>query len=144
MNFTISITGQNELKNALDALIPLPYEYEDFVKNDLLDYLHSQTLRTFSSQQDPYGNAWAPLSPYTLKRKKTNRIMFETGNLMRSFNIDRNDLSLSFNIDYAIKHQTGETRLPQRLLLPIESRGLPNTWVSIIESNTNSFLEGFL
>jgi phage gpG-like protein len=146
MNFTLSITGEQELLDGLNALIQLPYEYEEFVKDDLLESLRSQTLRTFASQQDPYGNAWAPLSPYTLKHKKTNRIMYETGNLMRSLTIDKNDLSLSFNISYALKHQTGEPEknLPQRLLLPIESQGLPSTWESDIDDLTNAFLENFL
>lgn len=141
---TIQISGLNELYAGLDSLEKFIPEYEDFVKNDMMESLYEQTLKTFANQQNPYSQAWIPLSPYTLKRKKTNRIMYETGALMRSLNVDKNDISLSFNIAYALKHQTGETRLPQRLLLPAEEKGLPKTWSEIIESQTNLFLANYL
>ena len=140
------IEGVEETLKGLEALTTLPDDYAQYVSDDILSALAGRALTTFANQQDPYGVAWAPLSLFTLKRKKTSRIMFETGRLLRSFDIDKQDLTLSFNISYALKHQTGEPEknLPQRLLLTIESQGLPNSWESDIENLTNDFLENFL
>lgn len=140
------IEGVDETLKGIEQLTSFPKSYEQYVKTDILDALAVRNKETFMNQQNPYGEAWSPLSPYTLRIKKTNRIMYETGQLLRSFNIDRQNVSLSFNIAYALKHQLGEPakRLPQRLLLPIESQGLPSAWETIIETMTNNFLSGYL
>lgn len=86
--------------------------------------LHQVDL-TFSEQRDPYGVAWAAL------KGRTGPILKRSGRLARSFqtsNVNETGFDLESSVDYAVHHQYGTARIPQRMMLPIKQKGLGPIW----------------
>ena len=77
--------------------------------------------RDFAAQRDPGGARWAGLRPATRARKRGGAILRETGALAGSIGIRSsggNAVAIaSTGVDYAIYHQTGTSRMPQRRFL---------------------------
>ena len=74
---------------------------------------------------DAQGKPWTPLKPATLKRKRTNRMLFEEGDLLRGPVYRASNQVLAFGIsDFkAPFHQFGTTRgLPARPLLGLSKQ----------------------
>lgn len=78
--------------------------------------------RQFVTERDPYGNRWQK------KERKDGRktLTGPTGRLQRRVKVSPVKLIVSFNTPYASFHQSGTSRMPQRLLFP--DAGLPRTW----------------
>lgn len=78
----------------------------------------------FRDQKNPYGESWEKLSDGTKFDK--------TGAIQKSFKSTSTPTSakIESNLDFAIYHQTGTKRLPQRKMLPDgEGGGLEgSTW----------------
>ena len=76
----------------------------------------------FNTETGSDGKRWSPLSPYTLKRKRTNRILFETGRMKESIDpkaVFKNDeLWIEYRgfEHYLVYHQSTAPRhkLPRR------------------------------
>jgi phage gpG-like protein len=62
---------------------------------------------TFADQQDPWGNAWKPLSPWS----RSGQPLRDTGRLMNSIasQISGNTLLVGTGVCYALTHQFGAT-----------------------------------
>lgn len=79
--------------------------------------------RQFDNFNDPYGKKWAPLSPNTIARKKQNKdkILTHYTPLRKSIRVDvvQEGLRLTASVPYAKFHQTGTSKMPQRLILAI-------------------------
>lgn len=79
--------------------------------------------KQFDNHTDPDGRPWAPLSPKTIARKKQNRdkILTHYGPLRKSIKVEvvQEGLRLTAGATYAKFHQTGTSRMPQRLILAI-------------------------
>lgn len=56
----------------------------DAMREEVARYLRNQWVRNFNLQGTLYG-PWAPLSPYTLARKQSNRKLYETGKMYGQF-----------------------------------------------------------
>ncbi len=86
----------------------------------------------FSAQKDPYGKAWAPLAPSTVRRKGSSRILTHTGAMASSVNVKAEGASIALSIDDpGIHHQFGTKHMPARPVLPSDS--LPQAWQDEIE-----------
>jgi phage virion morphogenesis protein len=66
----------------------------------------------FTDQQDPWGNAWAPLSA----RSRSGQPLRDTGRLMNSIDkqISGNTLTVGTNVCYGLVHQFGATVTAQK------------------------------
>ena len=56
------------VQDALNQLLQLTQNTEP-VMSEIAEYLHGRTRDNFDAEQDPDGNAWAPLKDSTKKRK---------------------------------------------------------------------------
>lgn len=76
---------------------------------DIGEYLQQSTDERFRSQVGPDGSPWAPLAPSTLARKRTNRILRESGDLQDTLRYQVSDSELAFGTDrpYGAIHQFG-------------------------------------
>nr|WP_242028584.1 phage virion morphogenesis protein [Pseudanabaena sp. FACHB-2040] len=83
-------------------------------------YKERSTKEQFASETDPDGAAWAPLARSTLRRKKTSSILRETGSTAVSVAMVGPSglvVRVVVGTGYAIYHQTGTTKMPQRKIL---------------------------
>ena len=75
------------------------------------DRIAEQTKRRFEAGgPDPAGEPWAALKPATLKQKKRDKILTESGQLKNSIRyqmIGKNTVSIGTNKIYAAIHQLG-------------------------------------
>lgn len=89
--------------------------------------LEDSTKKRFSSQESPDGVAWSPLSQVTLDRKKTGRILYESGDLFDSIRFEAGDdfvQLIAGPTEYAATHQFGraDNRMFGGPLAPIPAR----------------------
>ena len=107
----------------------------------------------FASESNPYGQEWAPLSPFTVRLKKSSRRLYESGALSKSFKRDvRGDGFLidSSEQELADKQASGTARgsvfpfaiIPSRVMVP-DADNLPPLWQAQIDSASKRFLESF-
>lgn len=87
--------------------------------------LHRQTLRTFMMEKDPWGRPWKPLKPATIERKRSSKILRDTGRLWQSFTwrVEGDTLHFGTNVEYAPYHQFGTKHIPRRPFLPLDESG---------------------
>ncbi|MCC6594270.1 MAG: phage virion morphogenesis protein [Xanthomonadales bacterium] len=89
--------------------------------------LEDSTKKRFSSQESPDDVAWSPLSQVTLDRKKTGRILYESGDLFDSIRFEAGAdfvQLLAGPTEYAATHQFGraDNRMFGGPLAPIPAR----------------------
>lgn len=79
--------------------------------------------KQFETGTDPEGKPWAPLSPKTVALKKQNKdkILVHYGPLRKSIKVEvvQEGLRLTAGVPYAKFHQSGTSKIPQRLILAI-------------------------
>lgn len=70
----------------------------------------------FDAQISPTGQAWAPLSPKTAKRKQFGRILYRSGVLRNTLRYNASSREVRFGTDrkYGIYHQFGTRHMPAR------------------------------
>ena len=116
-NITYELTSQGALsvlQAAADALgSPRP------LLRDIGEALLHSTQDRFTSQTDPDGNAWAPLSPRYQRRKKYNagKILTLRGYLRNTltFQVGENEVAVGSNRAYAARmHFGGEFEVQAR------------------------------
>lgn len=103
-------------KNLKSSVANLEPAFDQFGR-----YVKSQTEEQFNKEVDPDGDAWQPLSPYTLLRKSTNTILRETGAMAKSFFYRANKQSFEFGLDdfkYKFHHE-GTSKMPARVVIGI-------------------------
>ena len=91
---------------------------------------------SFENQKSPFGKKWEKLSPRTLKKKRGNKILIESGMLSQSIRgrvSGSNGVSVGSNLAYAAIHQFGggagrglKVKIPARPFLPVENNELPD------------------
>lgn len=114
--------------------------------------MEDSTRARFRTQRSPDGTPWADLSPVTLARKRTDRILYESGDLLNSirFEADANQVQLIAGpTEYAATHQFG--RADNRMYnsedgnpAPIPARpflGLSDADLAEVEDALSSFLD---
>lgn len=90
--------------------------------------VHRLIIQGFERQADPWGRPWQPLSPVTIERKGSSRILEDTGRLRQSITwrvIGREAVAAGTNVEYAPVHQFGwpEQHIPKRPFLPLATDG---------------------
>jgi len=98
----------------------------------------SRVQLEFRLSKDPYGQAWKPLSPNTIKkrRKQSAVPLVDTGAMRASVSYTVKGTAtviVGVGKQYAIYHQTGTKHIPRRQILPSSDRGLPDKWALIIK-----------
>lgn len=95
----------------------------------------TQVAFGFRRSRDPYGEAWEPLK-YDRPRGG-NKPLVDTGRMRNSFsavNVDADGFEIGTNVEYMTHHQYGTADLPQRMMLPIEARGLGPIWTRAFQA----------
>jgi len=83
--------------------------------------------RQFDTGTDPYGRAWKPLKPSTIKKKGHARILIDKEKLRKGIDVrpmSGAGVQITIDADYAKYHQGTRPILP--------NRGLPATWKAAI------------
>jgi phage gpG-like protein len=107
---------KDKLKNKEYALKKVSEYLKDFYSKDV-----------FASEGSVYGTRWAALAPSTAAEKSRSYpgrgILERTGELKRSFRFttSKDALQISNPVLYARYHQTGTSRMPQRVILDMKS-----------------------
>ncbi len=123
----VKITISGNAKDELTVLIKKAASIDKPIREATL-FMERETKLNFARETDPDGNPWSALSPSTLKYKRTNSILRETGTLANSVAGESNGTvgRVRISSDYGIWHQTGTSRMPQRKIIGIsESRHIP-------------------
>ena len=125
----------NELEN------PLP------LVRAIAAYQKGQFRNNIALGLDAYGDRFTPLnSDYARSKIKAvgrRAILSYSGNMLSTYfqDISKNGVRAGFKSPIAGYHQKGSDRLPQRLLLPTEDRGLPTRDQEIYTNLTIKYLE---
>jgi len=100
---------------------------------EVIDVLQEMERGFFASSAGPDGEPWAPLRPYTVKKKGHGIILRETYELEASLigvsatsvrNIDGKNLEFGTNRPWAWVHQDGQGRIPQRMMVGVSDEGM--------------------
>lgn len=88
----------------------------------------------FRDQKDPYGNSWDP--------DKTGTVFDPKHSIQRAFKVEKTATGVEVynTLDFAIYHQTGTDKLPQRMMLPDPNKGLGDWGDNIIREMENAAL----
>lgn len=125
------MAGLRDLSARLKELQSVPSRIARRVAASINEQLADQ----FEQGVNAYGNAWKPLLPQTIRRKKGDaRILRRTDEL--STNTIAKPMAGSGieieSLDYGEKHQTGTKHMVARKILP-DGSALPRGWTDAIE-----------
>jgi len=87
------------------------------------NYMEQETERQFATETDPDGVRWAALAPSTLAQKRRlgypDSILTRTGKMRNSVVAiaDARSVLIGVDVPYAIFHQQGTRKMPQRRIL---------------------------
>jgi len=97
---------------------------EPLMKSNAL--MRSAIDRNFITSGRELGKPWQSLSPQTLKRKKGNKILIDTGKMRKSFASTITPMSATIvnNTQYFKFHQSDKarSRLPRRIMMRIDKK----------------------
>ena len=130
------MSGLDTLMANLGELEGIPSRIAAKVSERLTDLLFEE----FEEEHDPYGAAWAPLLPQTVKRKRgDDRILRRTDALsIETVAHPRGGAGIEISsLDYGRFHQTGTRHMVARPVLPGGDE-LPDSWQAIIEEETEA------
>lgn len=120
---------QQRVDRVLETLLAKAKDVNGALKN-VGEALLQTTLERFSTQTDPEGHKWQPLSELTQKlRGSSSPILNRTGRLKGSivYQVEGSVLKLGPNTVDAAVHQFGATIVPKdkkALRIPVQSGGL--------------------
>lgn len=92
------------------------------------NYFLTETEKQFVSEKDPEGNRWADLAPSTLAEKRRlgypDDILTRTGKMRKSVDAiaTAKTLVIRMRSEYAIFHQEGTSKMPQRKILGMNDK----------------------
>jgi len=140
----IKITGIKALEELSHQFQKLGGEIEDVAEASGEEIADEVVRDQFNNESDPYGQKWKPLSPGYLKQKKrrpgrgVKKIGVLTGAMAGTLKSRSSGatFTISFGKYYA------EYFNAERPLLP--DKGLPETWVEVIEDNFGSQIDEIL
>lgn len=124
-----------DVRKIVDALGRLPRDLAVAAAPDITTLLRRQFLEGV----DPYGNAWAPLKPSTLRQHGPPPLTFKgalrDGTVAEPMTGVRIGLTLRVGARYGAFHQlgfrVGKTKVPARKVLP--NRGIPAAWRAVLD-----------
>jgi hypothetical protein len=122
------------LMDNLGELTTIPSRVAKAAAADINGFIQEE----FDEEQDPYGDAWAPDAPSTVKKKGHDRIMFETG--------ETKDTTMArptagAGIEITSTQQAGYNQFPRgdvpaRPVLPSRDE-LPEEWQDAIQKRVD-------
>jgi phage gpG-like protein len=120
----IAITGRQSLALTMHAFA-----------RDLVDLID----KNFEKEVDPRDNKWADLKPATWARKKTRKILTETGKLRKSIKVEgsRSGIKMSANVAYASYLQYGTAKMPARPFLDVSPK-----WLNLLRDRILKYIRG--
>lgn len=92
------------------------------------NYFLVETEKQFVTETDPEGNKWADLAPSTLAQKRRlgypDDILTRTGKMRKSAIAiaSAKTLVITMRSEYAIYHQEGTSKMPQRKILGMNDK----------------------
>jgi phage gpG-like protein len=133
----IRINGNAATKlRALRAQLSDPRSLLQSISKNLAEETLELVRQGFEKEEDPYGEAWAPL------KYRDGKILQDTGRLRSSWHtvtVSERGFSVAPAVDYAQYHQSGTARgLPKRRMVPDE--GLPDEWKRRFSELVNQIL----
>ncbi|NEP15199.1 MAG: hypothetical protein F6K14_34530 [Symploca sp. SIO2C1] len=90
--------------------------------------MEQETERQFATETDPDGVRWAALAPSTLAQKRRlgypDNILTRTGKMRNSVVAiaDARSVLIGVDVPYAIFHQQGTRKMPQRRILGMNDK----------------------
>lgn len=127
MSFTVKESGLEALRERLGRL-------ENADLGQLLRDLGSTAVklvdRGFEGSRSPYGDAWAPNTPATIRLKGSSKPLIRTGRLRRSIRAEVRGVSVAIGspVEYAPSPHLGTGRVPVREYLAMRPGNLPADW----------------
>lgn len=121
-NFVSMSIQDKQAKDMLQKLIDRTGKPEAALKS-ICEYMLMSIDDRWEKQVDAQGNKWKPLSPFTLKMKKSQGrllpILQSTGIARRTirYQVVNNKATIGTNLPYMAKHQLGLEGLPKREFL---------------------------
>jgi phage virion morphogenesis protein len=118
---SVDVTGSSSIVNAFNRLIKNIDDTSPALI-EIGEHLLDSTQKRFEEMKTPGGDSWEELAPATIKQKKrTDRILRETGTLADTLNYQLGNDQLRFgsNLEYAATHQFGRdnANIPAREFL---------------------------
>ena len=92
------------------------------------NWIVNQTNHQFDTESDPDGVPWAALAPSTLKEKRRlgypDHILTRTGKMRKSAIAiaDAKNALIAIDVPYALFHQEGTDKMPQRRILGLNDK----------------------
>lgn len=121
------ILKDERLQGAFNRLVRLGRDLRP-VWQDFGETLIQPHQNAWEAGRSPEGDAWAPLSPATLKRKKTERMLYEEGDMLRGLVVAPSATELSWGLEDEKSpwHHFGTRRMPARPLVGMPPEGQRN------------------
>lgn len=130
-----------EVKVKTEALERMADDIDDAVKRAMdlspvtkpaAERLRGIITLSFSQSRSPLGEAWRPLAPSTVarRRKGSAKPLIDTGLLRKSVSVRGEKQAVAFGVsgsaaEYAPYHQFGGSKIPRRAFLPTDEKGTP-------------------
>ena len=114
------------------------------VMADIGQFGVEQLDETWQAETNPYGVAWPPLAPATLRQKTGPSMLIESGSMNAGlgYQVSGDGVEIGVLSDIAIFHQEGTSKMPARKVVPDE--GLPPEWEPALTTLVESYLGGFV
>lgn len=108
------------------------------VATDLAADIKDDLQKKYAAGKDPYGEAWTPR-----RKQQPWPIMRRSGALYRSLEASVNGPKIIVlrgrGAEYGAFHQRGTRRgLPVRLIIPINGRGVPDSWNPLFQKRVSA------
>jgi phage virion morphogenesis protein len=123
---SIKITGLEEVTGNLDALAARLDDMSP-VMRVIAEDIKTLIDDSFDKSRSPDGQAFAPLKPATVKKRRggSSKPLVDTARLRNSIVVTGSKKSVKFgtNVPYAGFHQLGTSRVEPRPYMPVEASG---------------------
>lgn len=131
MEIKVNTRGLDALSKDLEAAAKRAADLTPITK-PAAERLRGIITLAFSQSKSPLGEAWRPLAPSTIarRRKGSAKPLIDTGLLRKSVSVRGEKQAVAFGVtgaaaSYAAYHQFGGTKIPRRAFLPTDERGTP-------------------
>lgn len=131
MQIKVNTRGLDELSKDLESAAKRAADLTPITK-PAAERLRGIITLAFSQSKSPLGEAWRPLAPSTIarRRKGSAKPLIDTGLLRKSVSVRGEKQAVAFGVTgsaatYAPYHQLGGSKIPRRAFLPTDERGTP-------------------
>lgn len=115
------------------------------VSRDVAQDIRRRITRQFTTETDPYGNAWAPYTAGSIRRGRRPPLLTDTARMRRGIRVRPSSgagVEITVPAPYAGFHQTGTSTMARRAILPYGT--LPRAWSAAIQRRLTAAVRGAL